>query len=80
MSETIATARVLVVSREIALLRPLWSIGEANSWNLETASSGWEAMERIQSGATPQLLILDMPRGDSDSLHILRWLRRIRRA
>ena len=71
------TARVLVVSREIALLRPLWSIGESNSWNLETASSGWEAMERIQSGVTPHLLILDMPRGDSDSLHILRWLRRI---
>ncbi len=77
MPETLATARVLVVSREIALLRPLWLIGKSNSWNLETASSGWEAMERIQSGVTPHLLILDMPRGDSDSLHILRWLRRI---
>jgi two-component system, NtrC family, response regulator AtoC len=74
----IETIRLLVVSRESAVLRPLWSIGESNSWHLETASSGWEAMERVQSGATPDLLLLDLPRGDADSLHILRWLRRLR--
>jgi two-component system response regulator AtoC len=75
---TIETTRLLVVSREPAVLRPLWSIGESNSWHLETAGSGWEAMERVQSGATPDLLLLDLPRGDADSLHILRWLRRLR--
>jgi len=74
----IATTRLLVVSREPAVLRPLWSIGESNSWHLETAGSGWEAMERVQSGNTPDLLLLDLPRGDADSLHILRWLRRLR--
>jgi two-component system response regulator AtoC len=74
----IETIRLLVVSREPAVLRPLWSIGESNSWHLETAGSGWEAMERVQSGATPDLLLLDLPRGDADSLHILRWLRRLR--
>ncbi|MGA7381888.1 MAG: sigma-54 dependent transcriptional regulator [Terriglobales bacterium] len=74
----IETTRLLVVSREPAVLRPLWSIGESNSWHLETAGSGWEAMERVQSGAAPDLLLLDLPRGDSDSLHILRWLRRLR--
>jgi two-component system response regulator AtoC len=75
---TITTTRLLVVSREPAVLRPLWSIGESNSWHLETAGSGWEAMERVQSGNTPDLLLLDLPRGDADSLHILRWLRRLR--
>ena len=35
-------------------------------------------MERVQSGVTPHLLILDLPRGDGDSLHVLRWLRRLR--
>jgi two-component system, NtrC family, response regulator AtoC len=35
-------------------------------------------MERVQSGIAPHLLLLDLPRGDGDSLHILRWLRRIR--
>jgi two-component system response regulator AtoC len=74
----IETIRLLVVSREPAVLRPLWSIGESNSWHLETAGSGWEAMERVQSGSAPDLLLLDLPRGDADSLHILRWLRRLR--
>ena len=75
---TLETMRLLVVSRETALLRPLWAIGEANSWHLETAASGWEAMERVQSDVAPHLLVLDLPRGDGDSLHILRWMRRLR--
>ena len=74
----IATLRLLVVSREPAILRSLWSIGEMNSWQVETAPSGWDAMERVQSGVAPDLLLLDLPRGDGDSLHILRWLRRLR--
>ncbi len=32
----------------------------------------------MQAGITPDLLLLDLPRGDADSLHILRWLRRLR--
>lgn len=74
----VETMRVLVVSREMTLLRPLWSIGESKSWHLETAATGWEAMERVQSDIAPHMLVLDLPRGDGDSLHILRWLRRLR--
>ena len=70
--------RLLVVSREPSILRPLWSIGESNSWHLETAGTGWEALERIQAGVAPSLLLLELPRGDGDSLHVLRWLRRLR--
>ena len=70
--------RLLIVSRETAVLTPLWAAGETNSWQLETATSGWGAMERVQSGITPDLLILDLPRGDKDGLHFLRWLRRLR--
>ena len=70
--------RLLVVSREPGVLRPLWSIAESNSWHLETAGSGWEALERIQAGALPNLLLLELPRGDGDSLYVLRWLRRLR--
>jgi two-component system, NtrC family, response regulator AtoC len=73
----VETARLLVVSRESAVLRPLWSIAEPNSWQIETAASAWDAIERVQSGAVPHLLLLDLPRGDGDSLHLLRWLRRI---
>ena len=74
----IEAARLLVVSKEPAVVRSLWSIAEANAWQLETVGSGWEALESIQAGITPDLLLLDLPRGDADSLHILRWLRRLR--
>jgi two-component system, NtrC family, response regulator AtoC len=74
----IETTRVLVVSRETELLRLLCSIGDSYSWQLENVVSGWDAMERVQSDISPHVLVLDLPRGDSDSLHILRWLRRLR--
>jgi two-component system, NtrC family, response regulator AtoC len=69
---------MLIVSHEMALLHPLVSLSESNSWHLETAANGWEAMERVQSDVVPHLLLLDLPRGDGNSLHILRWLRRLR--
>jgi len=72
------TARLLVISRESGVLRPLWSVAESNAWHVETAASPWDAMERVQSGAAPSLLLLDLPRGDNDCLHILRWMRRLR--
>ncbi|HEX3741021.1 MAG TPA: sigma-54 dependent transcriptional regulator [Terriglobales bacterium] len=78
IENAVATIRLLIVSREAAVLRALWSVGESNSWHLETAGSGWEALERLQSGAVPDLLLLDLPRGDADALHVLRWLRRLR--
>jgi two-component system, NtrC family, response regulator AtoC len=77
-ANTTEAVRLLVVSREPSVLRPLWSIGESNAWHLETAGNGWEALERIQAGALPNLLLLELPRGDGDSLHVLRWLRRLR--
>jgi two-component system, NtrC family, response regulator AtoC len=69
--------RVLAVSRDAAVLRLLLSMGELRDWQLETAANAWEAMERVQSGAAPNLLFLDLPQGDRDGLHILRWLRRL---
>ena len=72
------TIRLLVVSRESALLGPLWSVADQNSWQIEAAGNPWDAVERVQSGVAPHLLLLDVPRGDGDSLHLLRWLRRLR--
>ena len=73
----IETVRLLVIGREPAVLGPLWSIGESNSWHLETANSGWEALERLRSGSVPDLLLLDLSGGDGEGLHVLRWLRRV---
>ena len=78
MAESITeTARLLVVSRESAVLRPLWSVAEPNCWQVEVAPSAWDAIERVQSGTAPHLLLLDLPRGDGDCLHLLRWMRRL---
>ncbi len=77
-TNAIQSVRLLVVSREPAVLRPLWSIGESNCWHLETAGSGWEALERLQAGAAPDLLLLESAGSDGDGLHMLRWLRRMR--
>lgn len=76
----IEIARLLVVSRDTAVLRPLWSMGESNDWQLETAANAWEAIERVQSGVKLDLLLLDISQADGDGLHILRWLRRLRPA
>jgi two-component system response regulator AtoC len=35
-------------------------------------------MERLEGGAAPNLLLLESPGSDGDSLHLLRWLRRLR--
>src|SRR5436305_2376131 len=74
----VETFRVLVVSRESAVLRPLWSIAENNAWQVESAVSAWDAMERMHSSVAPHVFLLDVPRGDGDTLHILRWMRRLR--
>jgi two-component system response regulator AtoC len=78
--KSVETARLLVVSHDSAVLRPVWLIGESNSWQIESAANAWEAIERVQSGVTPDLLLLDLPQEDADGLHILRWLRRLRPA
>jgi len=72
------TMRLLVMSREVAALRSLWSLVESNTWHLETVNTGWEAMEHVQSGLAPHLLIIDVPRKDGDSLYVVRWARRFR--
>ena len=42
------TIRVLVVSREAAVLRQLWALEESSAWQLETAATGWDAQERVR--------------------------------
>jgi DNA-binding NtrC family response regulator len=37
-------------------------------------------MDKVQSGVTLDMILLDLPHGDEGGLHILRWLRRLRPA
>jgi two-component system response regulator AtoC len=70
----INTARLLAVSREPAVFRMLGPLEASNAWHLETVANGWEAMERMQSGAASDLLVLDISFQDSEPMHFLRWL------
>jgi DNA-binding NtrC family response regulator len=74
---TSETVKLLVVSRERSALSLLWAIAEANGWELETAGSGWEALERVQAGTGSGAIVLDIAAGDSEGMHTLRWLRRV---
>jgi DNA-binding NtrC family response regulator len=53
-------------------------LGESNGWQLEITANAWEAMDKVQSGMRLGLVLLDLPYGNGDSLHIVRWLRRLR--
>lgn len=53
-------------------------MAQTNSWNMRVAQSGWEALERVQTGEHPSLVLLDLGQQDADGLHTLRWLRRVR--
>jgi two-component system, NtrC family, response regulator AtoC len=72
------SAQILFVSKERSALDLPWAGGEVGGWQLESAPSGWEALDRVQAGPGPDLVLIDLIAGDGDGLHTLRWLRRVR--
>jgi two-component system response regulator AtoC len=72
------STQILLVSKERSALDLPWSGAESQGWQLDTAGSGWEALERVQAAPSPDLILLDLTSGDSDGVHSLRWLRRVR--
>jgi len=70
--------QILLVSKERSARDLPWIGAESQHWQLDTAGSGWEALERVHAGPGPDLILLDLTHGDSDGLHSLRWLRRVR--
>ncbi len=73
-----SVTRLLVLSGDAAVLRPLCSISDSNGWQLEIAVDPWEAIDRAQSEDRLDLAVLDLPRGSGENLYSLRWLRRLR--
>jgi len=69
--------RILLVSSEPAGWASLRVIADSKTWQLEAVCSGWEALERLQSGTAPELVLLDVTQQGGDGLHTLRWLRRV---
>jgi two-component system response regulator AtoC len=72
------SAQILFVSKERSASDLPWNGTDVRGWQLETAASGWEALERVHAGPGPDLVLLDLITDQSEGLHTLRWLRRVR--
>jgi two-component system, NtrC family, response regulator AtoC len=69
--------RILVVDDEPSLLGYIRTLLEVSSYSVETANSGVEAVNRVQRGLKPDLVLLDMLMPGMDGLGTLEQLRAI---
>src|SRR6476659_8532181 len=75
MSET---ANILLVDDEPGMLRYIRTLLEVDEYKVETATTGEEALERVQKGLQPDLVLLDLLMPGIDGLQTLEQLRQIR--
>jgi DNA-binding NtrC family response regulator len=69
---------ILVVDDEPDMLRYLRTLLEVDSYNVETAASGGEALARIQRPPCPDLVLLDLLMPELDGLQTLERVHQIR--
>jgi two-component system response regulator AlgR len=65
---------VLVVDDSLEMQRYLRVLLEVDSYRVEVASSGHEALQRLRLGCAPQVMLLDVQMPDMDGLETLRGL------
>jgi two-component system, NtrC family, response regulator AtoC len=68
-------AHILVVDDEPSMLRYLRTLLEVDSFNVTTAGSGEEALQQMQQGLSPDLVLLDSFMPGIDGIELLRQLR-----
>ena len=71
-------AKVLVVDDSPEIQRYLRTLLEMDSYVVETASSGYEALQRLRLGYSPQVVLLDLQMPGMDGLETLRLLQEFR--
>src|SRR5713226_1891820 len=69
---------ILVVDDEPHMLRYMRTLLEVDSYQVETATSGFEALERVQKEPVPDLVLLDVVMPELDGLQTLEKLHDIR--
>jgi two-component system response regulator AtoC len=69
---------ILVVDDDPGVLLYTKGLLEMAHYQVETATCGKEALQRLQGGARPDLILLDMAMPDMDGLHTIEACRRIR--
>ncbi len=71
-------SRILVVDDEPGMRKYLSTLLEVEGYDVESADSGEQAIERLQHGAQPDLVLLDMMMPGIDGLQTIEQLRKIR--
>jgi two-component system, NtrC family, response regulator AtoC len=74
------SSRILLVDDEPAMLRYIRTLLEVDDYKVETASTGEEALERIDKGMEPDLVLLDVLMPGIDGLETLEQIRQKRPA
>jgi CheY-like chemotaxis protein len=69
--------KILVVDDEPSLLGYIRTLLEVSSYSVETVASGAEAVQRLQCGSSPDVVLLDMVMPGMDGIHTLEHLRAI---
>jgi len=73
-----AKSTILVVDDSQEMLRYLRLLLELDSYQVETASNGSEALQRLRDGCSPALVLLDLQMPGMDGLRTLRSLLKLR--
>jgi DNA-binding NtrC family response regulator len=71
-------SRILVVDDEPGMRKYLGTLLELEGYDVETADNGEQAVERLQHGDQPDLVLLDMMMPGIDGLQTIEQLRNIR--
>src|ERR1700726_1829871 len=71
-------ANILLVDDEPGMLRYIRTLLEVDEHKVQTASTGEEAVERVQKGLQPDLVLLDLLMPGIDGLQTLEKLRQLK--
>jgi len=71
------TANILLVDDEPGMLRYIRTLLEVDDYKVETATTGEEAVQRVQKGLRPDLVLLDLLMPGIDGLQTLEQIRHL---
>ena len=73
-----SAANILVVDDEPSMRRYLRSLLEADAHKVMTVANGTDAMQQLQEGLTPDVVLLDVVMPGPDGLQTLENMRQLR--